>query len=92
MPVLLPDNPDSAYVIFEKVPEGVHTIATFHNEKLLSKQIVNISGNNRNLAFGVGAKKPALAWIWYLFAAVLFICLGILGVFLYRRYHKTTPY
>jgi len=78
--------PTSTTVIFDNVSEGVHTIATLQDDKPVSKQIINVSGNNKNIAFGVGAKKPTPVWMWYTLASIVFICLGILGVFLYRRY------
>lgn len=91
VPVSNPDDPTSATVTFEKVPEGVHIISAFHNEDLLSRQIVNVSGNNKNLAFGVSAKQGKPVWIWYLIAVAIFICVSVLGVFLYRRYHLSQP-
>ncbi len=88
-PVLSPENSNSAVATFEKVPEGVHTISTLHDEKVLSKQIVNVSGNNKNLTFGVGAKKPSYSWILYSLMVGAVICLSILGAYLYRRRNQS---
>ena len=89
VPASVPDDPDSATVTFENVPEGVHAIYAFNNEELLLRQIINVSGNNKNLAFGVGPKQVKPVWIWYIIAALTFICLSIVGIVLYRRYHPS---
>lgn len=81
--------PVTVTATFEGVPQGVHTIVTFYNGKPLFKQIMNVGGNNKTLAFGVGAKRPSTSWTQYLILVVSLICLGILTVFLYKFYHKT---
>lgn len=74
----------SSTVTFENVSAGVHTVSTLDNGKPVSKQIINVSGNNRNIALGLG-KKTSINWLFYLVAAILLGILIFVGYKLYRR-------
>lgn len=84
----IPDNPATIIATFQDVPEGVHTITTFHKNKPLSTQIVNVTGANRNLEFGITAKRASPIWIWYVLTAVIIGGIGIAGLVTYLFYRK----
>jgi hypothetical protein len=89
-PTQLPDDKLVLVATFENVPAGVHTISIFNNEKEVSKQVINIAGQNRNIALGAVISKPfgigdALA---YIIIAVILVILITGGVFFYMVYFK----
>lgn len=88
-PAPKPGMPKAITVTFQNVTEGIHTIETSHKNKVLSSQVINVSGNNRNLEFGVSAKKQeSPIWMWYIAAAALVMTIGAAGFFGYKFYRK----
>lgn len=70
--------------IFENVPEGVHTIAVLDNEKSISKQIVNIAGQNREITLGVTPESAgAGSLLWLITLAIIMIVIVTVGVLTY---------
>lgn len=60
-PILAPTT-NFGNVRFDEVPQGTHTIATYYNNRLLSKQIIYVAGVNRTLVLGVSTQKLSLPW------------------------------
>lgn len=86
------DNPTLFAAIFENVPQGVHAITVLDNEKPVSKQIVNIAGQNREITLGVTPNAGgAGSLLWYVIIAVVMLIaltVGILGyVIMWRKRH-----
>ncbi len=87
-PALKPGIPKTITVTFQNVTEGIHTVNTTLNNKILSSQVINVSGDNRNLEFGVSTKPTLPVWIWYALSVIILALAGILGVLVFRLYRR----
>ncbi len=86
------DDPSVYAAIFENVPQGVHSITVLDDEKPVSKQIVNIAGQNREITVGVTPNAGGTGSLfWYIVLAIVAIVLltvGVLGyVIMWRKRH-----
>lgn len=90
----LPGDNTVLAAIFEDVPEGVHTIEIRDKDQLLSSEIVNIEGPNREVNFGVKPKPPGISIVNILIVAtslIVIISLAVLGyIFYWRRKHASS--
>lgn len=86
-----PQEPAVLTATFEGVVEGAHTLSAFYNNNQIAEQIVNVSGNDKNLSFGNTAKQTSFTWVLMvlLLLAIVGICIGVF--FLYKRYKKNIP-
>jgi hypothetical protein len=89
-PSPLPENPSILAATFDNVPEGVHTLSLLADDKPISKEIVAISGPNRDISFGV-SPKPTTAYQSYILAIIIIIViltsLALGYVFYWRKKH-----
>lgn len=77
-------------VVFTKVVQGVHTIATFSNTTPLNKQIAVVGGTNGTLTLGISTHQTQAPWLWYVVAGIGLLAAGSIGFFFYKkRVHKT---
>lgn len=84
----LPENPSVMASIFTNVTEGVHTIDVTENGKVLSSEIVNVTGDNNEVNLGVKADKQeiSIAGIGLgAIALIVVITIIVLGVLFYKR-------
>lgn len=72
-------------IVFDRVSEGVHTLAVFANSKPISSQIITVGGPNGTIVFGVSEKKQSPILFWALLGVIIVILLGVVGYFLYKK-------
>ncbi|SRR5260221_672302 len=79
-------------IVFDRVPQGVHTLEVISGTQPISKQIVAIGGTNGTLVFGVSQKKSAPT-LWYLILILCILLISIGGFIVYKRFsvHKPAP-
>jgi len=92
-PLQSKNDPSLYAVIFENVPQGVHAITVLDDEKPISKQIVNISGQNREITVRVtpnaGGTGPLFWYIVIAIVAIVLLTVGVLGyVIVWRKRHS----
>lgn len=81
----------SGSVKFENVAQGVHTIATYYNTRMLSKQVIYVSGNTKTLVFGISTKRQIVSWQMIVAVAALLIVCIIIFMLLYKLFHRGNP-
>lgn len=78
------ENPSLYSAIFDNVPQGVHSITVLDNEKPVSKEIVNIQGQNREVTLGVNPKSSgSSSFIWLIALAIVTIIILTVSVLFY---------
>lgn len=77
-------------VVFDRVPEGVHTLVVFSNDKISSKQIVNAGGPNGTLVFGISAEKRQTPWLLYALSLLSILIIAFTGAIAYKKVHKNS--
>lgn len=82
------DNPDTVVALFQNVPEGIHTITTYNNNKLLTSQIVNVSGSNRYLEIGSVEKQETPIMLYVAILTGILISILAIAIFIYLRKGK----
>jgi len=85
------DVPKTVYVRFSNVTQGVHTVNAYSDGKIISSQIMNVSGNDREFAFGTTAKQSQSSIL--VFSGIIFVIIAIaLGYwFLTRKMQPPSP-
>ena len=86
---LLAPGSISGSVKFANVTQGVHTIATYYNSRVLTKQVIYVSGNTKTLVFGISTKRSSISWQMIVMLAAILILLIIILMIVYKLLHKS---
>lgn len=90
---LLQDRPILA-AVFDNVPEGVHTIEVREKDSIVSSEVVNLQGDNREISLGVEPKISVFTPANIAFAAVgliaIIIAVVIGYIFYWKKKHPTS--
>ena len=84
-------SPARLSATFENVLEGVHTLKALHKGKILAEQIVNVTGDNKDIVLGSSVTPKSNTLLWIIVALILiFSGLGVGTFFVYKHYKKRT--
>lgn len=82
-------SPARLSVTFENVLEGVHTLKALHKGKILAEQIVNVTGENKDIVLGSTVTPKSNTLVWVIVALILILAgLGVGALFVYKHYRK----
>lgn len=81
-PLTSNNNPNVATAIFENVTQGIHAFDTIKDGNSISKQIVNVTGNNKKIEVGVSETKNNMMF-WYAISLSILFATIVIGVFVF---------